>query len=120
MFRVSGLLCLGISIASGALLFQTSQSVQRAEYELSQAQRHVGTEEESLRILTAEWDYLNRPERLEKLTLENLDMDETQAEGTIFVGEAAELPEPRVPALPQVKPKNLLQICFNKRACGKK
>ena len=109
MFRLSGLLCLGIAIAAGALLFQTSQSVQRAEYELSQAQGHVGTEKESLRILTAEWDYLNRPERLEKLTLENLDVDETQAEKKNFVGEKASLPEPRIPALPQMKPENLLQ-----------
>lgn len=109
MFRLSGLLCLGLAILSGSLLFQTSQSVQRAEQDLSEAQNQVNTEKESLRILTAEWDYLNRPERLEKLTLQNLDMDENKAEKASFVEEDDSIPEPAMPVMPEIKPEELYQ-----------
>ena len=35
MFRLSGLLLIGFAVFVGSLLFETSQSVQRAEQELS-------------------------------------------------------------------------------------
>lgn len=104
MFRLSGILCLAIAAVSGALLFKTSQSVQRAERDLSEVTSSVAVEKESLRILTAEWDYLNRPERLEKLTLKNLDMDAVGSEKTNFIGEDGSVPEPVIPVIPQVKP----------------
>jgi len=109
MFKISGLLCLAVAIVAGTLLFHTSQSVQNAEQNLTEARNNVATEKESLRILTAEWDYLNRPERLEKLTLQNLDMDEARAEKIDFIEGEEEVPEPRVPVLPTIKPKDLLQ-----------
>ena len=109
MFRLSGLLCLAMSVVMGALLFQTSQSVQRAEQDLAEARDQAASEKDSLRVLTAEWDYLNRPERLEKLTLQNLDMDEVRAEKATFIEAHNAVPEPEMPAIPLRKPKNLLQ-----------
>jgi hypothetical protein len=67
MFRLSGLLSLALAFCCGSLLFWTSQSVQRSEQNLEEAQSNVIKEQETLRVLTTEWDYLNRPERLEKL-----------------------------------------------------
>ncbi len=104
MFRFSGILCLAIAVLSGGLLFKTSQSVQRAEQALFQVNSKVEVERESLRILTAEWDYLNRPERLEKLTLQNLGMDEVGTEKTNFIEGDGSVPEPAIPVIPQVKP----------------
>lgn len=109
MFKISGLLCLGIAVVCGGLLFQTSQSVQRAEQELTQVQMRVNVEQESLKVLTAEWDYLNRPERLEKLTQENLDLDEPRAEKADFIEEKGSVPEPEPSIIIQSKPKELLQ-----------
>ena len=108
MFRISSLFFVVVAVVAGTLLFQTSQSVQRLEGDLHEVTQDVGHEKESLRILGAEWDYLNRPERLEKLTLENLDMDAVHAEKTDFISNGAAVPEPEIPVLPPVKPKNLL------------
>ena len=108
MFRISSLFFVVVAVVAGTLLFQTSQSVQRLEGNLHDVTQNVGHEKESLRVLGAEWDYLNRPERLEKLTLENLDMDAVHAEKTDFISDSAAVPEPEVPVLPPVKPKNLL------------
>ena len=108
MFRISSLFFVVVAVVAGTLLFQTSQSVQRLEGDLHDVTQDVGHEKESLRILGAEWDYLNRPERLEKLTLENLDMDAVHAEKTDFISDDGSVPEPEIPVLPPVKPKNLL------------
>lgn len=115
MFRLSGLLFLGVAVICGALLFQTSQAVQRAEQTLSEAKGGVGTEAESLRVLTTEWDYLNRPERLEKLTLQNTSMNEGHAEKVDFIKAGESVPEPEMRVLPQVKPKNILQYVSTQR-----
>lgn len=109
MFRLSGIFFMAIAVACASLLFWTSQSVQRAEEKLADISQYKYGEEETLRVLTAEWDYLNRPERLEKLTLENLDMDESHAQDEDFVAAVNEIPEPIAPIIPRTKPANLFQ-----------
>lgn len=49
------------------LLFQVSQNVQSAESKLHSLQKGIIDEQEKIRVYTAEWAYLTRPERLEKL-----------------------------------------------------
>ncbi len=109
MFRLSGLLLIGFAVFIGSLLFKTSQSVQRAEQDLATVEQALKQEHESYRILTAEWDYLNRPERLERLTLQNLDIDAVEADKVEFIKPSDSIPEPRMPVIPQMKPKNLYQ-----------
>lgn len=104
MFRLSGFICIALAVICGTLLFWTSQSVQRAEYELAQTTQKDAGEQESLRVLSAEWDYLNRPERLEQLTVNNLDMDESHVEGDNFIEAASDIPQPIVPIIPKIKP----------------
>lgn len=58
------LLCIA---ASGILLMQVSQRVQRAEDEQAVAQRALAQEKRRIDILEAEWAYLNSPQRLEIL-----------------------------------------------------
>jgi len=78
--RVSVLLALVIAVLAGTALFRVSQQVQTAE----DAERHlrisVASEKEAIRVLDAEWDYLNRPDRLEKLSQEYLNMQQPHTE----------------------------------------
>jgi hypothetical protein len=63
-----------MAIASGALLLNTSQSVQKAEDRLAAIQEKLNYEKDSIHVLGTEWAYLNNPERLEKLANEYLDL----------------------------------------------
>lgn len=104
MLRLSGLLSIILAIFCASLLFWTSQSVQKAERELAKAEQQNEAEEEMLRVLSAEWNYLNRPERLEQLTKGNLDLDEPLADSKNFISSADSIPQPVVPVLPKIKP----------------
>ena len=116
MFRLSGLCSIVIATLCGTLLFLTSQSVQRAEKNLFETSQSVLNEKESLRVLSAEWDYLNRPERLEALTRDNLDMNEVHVEEKNFLNHVRQIPEPIIPAVPRAKPGNLMHhISMNRK-----
>ena len=54
-------------IVSGAMLMDVSHHVQRAERDIKRLDHEIAREEESIRVLKAEWAYLNNPVRLEKL-----------------------------------------------------
>ncbi len=68
----SSALWFGLFVVCCILLFQTSQRVTDGRQKLSVLQRDLVDEEETLRVLQAEWSYLNQPERLEKLSREYL------------------------------------------------
>lgn len=57
----------GLVLASGANLMRVSHGVQHAKKEIIKLDRSISQEEEAIRLLEAEWAYLNDPERLEKL-----------------------------------------------------
>lgn len=115
MFRLSGLLSILLAVICGSLLFWTSQSVQRAEQKLSEVSHYKASEGESLRVLSAEWDYLNRPERLEAIAKDNFDMDAVSSDENSIVDEVQYIPEPVIPAVPKSKPKNLMQYVSAKK-----
>ena len=54
-------------LVSGSLLFVVSQKVQSTERDINFLETKITREKESVRVLEAEWAYLNRPDRLEKL-----------------------------------------------------
>lgn len=100
LFSLSTLLAIAGAAGAGALLFWTSQSVQQAEDKLSRLQKAVANETQAIRVLSAEWDYLNRPARLEALAAEHLGL----SSGMVVVTDIAGLPDIFAPALPQSKP----------------
>ncbi len=61
-------------IISGAMLLDVSQRVQKAEREVRRVDRALEKERESIRVLEAEWAYLNDPARLEEITAQGLDL----------------------------------------------
>lgn len=104
MLRLSGFVSILLAVLCGTLLFWTSQSVQKVEVEVSQSFSRVENEAESYRILTAEWDYLNRPERLEYLTTNGLDIDGHFVDESKILTKSSQIPEPIIPVLPKIKP----------------
>ena len=72
--RKATLFWLAMTVACGAVLFHTSQQVTDGRAALASTERELLREEESLRVLQAEWSYLNQPERLEKLARQHLEL----------------------------------------------
>lgn len=59
---------------SGAALMHISHSVQRLEKEVAENQKIIDQEKEAIRVLRAEWAYLNTPERLEQMASRGMAM----------------------------------------------
>lgn len=104
MIRTATLFWVLLVAVTGVLVFTTSEKVHDARGHLQAVQRDIVKEEENLRVLKAEWSYLNRPERLEQLARAYLPM---QPAGSEQLAAAVRLPgTPPVPhtAAPPVKP----------------
>lgn len=77
------LLIFGIAALSGGMLLVTSQNVERKETQLRNLRSAMEAEKESLRVLRAEWAYVNRPDHLEALANQYLDLIPPQAGQTV-------------------------------------
>jgi cell division protein FtsL len=60
-------------VCGGALVY-VSQRVQQAQEDIEQVAHDLAQEKDSIRVLQAEWAYLNAPQRLEKLVQEHLNL----------------------------------------------
>ena len=72
--RLRTFVIFAVAALFGTALLHTSQRVQHAEDVLASAQEELAREQETMRMLRAEWEYLNRPERLERLAKKFLDL----------------------------------------------
>lgn len=106
LLRLSTLLPIAGAVAAGALLFWTSQNVQQSEDRLRHLQSSVKSETQTIRVLHAEWDYLNRPDRLEELAIRHLGQGIDMSSSAAFhvSGDVSALPDLFVPVLPPRKP----------------
>ena len=102
VLKLSALIAVSGAVLAGAALFWTSQNVQQAESRLNALQTEIAKEQQSIRVLRAEWDYLNTPERLEKMATHYLEMVPQEASSVAL--DAAYLPDPFIPVLPARKP----------------
>lgn len=105
--RLSTILSLMLAVGAGFVLFQTSQNVQQAENNLHNVQTALAKEQDAMRVLEAEWDYLNRPDRLEELASQYLKMEASSP--SALVGDSGDLPESGIPAVPPQKPAMKIQ-----------
>lgn len=104
MIQKSTLLWMCLAAVAGTALFHTSESVHQASTHLGEIQEKILQEQDNMRVLEAEWSYLNQPERLEKLAAQLPELKPAQAQQ---MQTADRLPgtEPAVaPAAPEQKP----------------
>jgi len=96
--RLRTFVIFAIAALAGAALLHTSQRVQEAEETLAILNAEIAREQDTMRVLRAEWEYLNRPERLERLATEFLDLippaPDKMPEN--LIDEASTLPEKQI------------------------
>ncbi len=66
-------------VASGTMLMNVSHHVQRVERDIKLIDRKIAREKENIRVLKAEWAYLNNPSRLEELATNYVDLISPEA-----------------------------------------
>ena len=67
MTRLGAVFWLVLVLAAGFTTFKVKYAVQDIEDELNRARKQTIAEQQETRVLTAEWTYLNQPERLAEL-----------------------------------------------------
>jgi hypothetical protein len=67
MTKLSAVFWLVLVLVAGFTTFKVKYAVQDIEDELNRVRRHTIVEQQEVRVLTAEWTYLNQPERLAEL-----------------------------------------------------
>jgi hypothetical protein len=67
MTKLGAVFWLVLVLAAGFTTFKVKYAVQDIEDELNRARRQTIAEQQETRVLTAEWTYLNQPERLAEL-----------------------------------------------------
>ena len=67
MRRLGILFWIALVVGSGLVTFRVKYAVQDLEDALSRVRRQTAAEQQEIRVLTAEWTYLNQPERLADL-----------------------------------------------------
>jgi len=72
MIRLGTILWALLVAFSGYAMFQVKYQVVRLEDELARLERNIGTDREQIRVLDAEWSFLNQPARLERLAKRHL------------------------------------------------
>lgn len=70
--RIRTVLIFLFGVMAGSLLLRTSQDVQEEEDRLFGLEARIEKEQETIRVLKAEWEYLNSPLRLEALAKDYL------------------------------------------------
>jgi hypothetical protein len=67
MTRLGAVFWLILVVAAGFTTFKVKYAVQDIEDELRRVRKQTSAEQQEIRVLTAEWTYLNQPERLADL-----------------------------------------------------
>ena len=67
MIRLGALFWLALVVAAGFVTFKVKYAVQDLEDELNRVRKRTVAEQQEMRVLSAEWTYLNQPERLAEL-----------------------------------------------------
>ena len=67
MMRHGSLFWLAVAVIAGLVTFKVKYAVQEVEDELRRVRSETRVERQEIRVLSADWAYLNQPERLADL-----------------------------------------------------
>jgi cell division protein FtsL len=68
-----------LAVVVAGTLFRVSYRVEHLQKHLAAVNKQIAQEQENIRVLDAEWTYLNQPSRLEALAHKYLGMNHTTA-----------------------------------------
>ena len=75
MIRIVNIVALAITVMFAFGLYKLKYNTSISEDQLVQLQRDIAQEQRALRVLKAEWSYLNRPERIQALAAKHLELE---------------------------------------------
>lgn len=87
------LLWLVLAAICGGVLFHTSQQVNDGRQRLAVINEDIRKEDETIRVLDAEWSYLNQPDRLEKLSKQYLNLSPLKGRQFAKLKDIADVPD---------------------------
>lgn len=93
MIRLSTILWIVLIAASAFGLYSVKFKVQTIRTQIAEVERDLELERETMNVISAEWAYLNRPERLQKLASTYLGAQEVTVQQ---IAEVAAIPFPQV------------------------
>jgi cell division protein FtsL len=96
MMRLANIALVLTVLGSAFVLYTLEHATRAAERRLAQIESDIGAEEESIKLLKAEWSNLTRPERLQKLAEERLGLKPILPTQMVSTAELAQ----RVPEKP--------------------
>jgi cell division protein FtsL len=99
MLRIFNACLVITALVSAFILYSLEHATRRTEREIAKTEAAIAQERETINLLTAEWSNLTRPERLQKLSEQYLDLKKITADQFISERDIAA----RVPSEPQVK-----------------
>lgn len=92
MNRLSALVWMLVIVAATFVLYSVKYEVQSLKAQIVEVSKDLEHEREALNVVSAEWEYLNRPERLQMLSAKYLATTSTKVE-QIAVVEAIPFPK---------------------------
>ncbi|MDB5367692.1 MAG: hypothetical protein JWM77_3619, partial [Rhodospirillales bacterium] len=99
MIRLSTFVGLALASVAAGLVMHVSYRVQRTEQYLAKLEREIVREQDQIRVLDAEWSYLNDPARIEALARRHLMLAPMSAKKIVSL-EAIPLRDPEALAAP--------------------
>ena len=77
MIRITTLLWVALLVVAGGTVMHVSYQVRHVQKHLSELARNTAQEQDAVRILGAEWDTLNDPQRIDALAKRHLALEST-------------------------------------------
>ncbi len=121
--RLKTVVIFAVAAVLGTALLQISRHVQEAQIEMAKLEARLAKEQETMRVLQAEWAFLNSPARLEGLAQEYLGLEAPdvariatsgealpQQEQSILMHEISAQPASMVLVRPARKPVRKMQV----------
>lgn len=125
MIRYLSFVAVALLVAVSFELYNGASRVKDEERELAGVKAQIAREQESIRVLKAEWTFLNQPDRLQTLARDHLALAPTAASQIVMLAslparteastdpspvvDASELPTKEVPNAPQPRFKPALK-----------